>query len=1074
MNYPRSIAFAIAALVVLSLTPVADAAPPPPEVTIIAPSSIEAGEPGVVAPFVFNNSNQPLAGPVTIVETVSPGAELSAPSCFCESALDELARRKDQNCELSGRTWTCIVDFESPGMRGGVLLRSSDSFQDGQLISAEPGASGDITIDVRVTSANAPAVEAQKTVRIGPPGPYEFGWKGALRRSDRSPFATAGSTPDSFLTDLSQPTFPRKAFGIFPAVTDVAQQLDEVVAHLPPGFIGNPQAVPTCPFVELQHHQGNTPTCPRDSQVGLVKLSVGGFTGRDMLTPALFNLEPSVGSPARFGFEVFGVPVVLTARLNPDDYSIDLVSSNTSSTLALFDAEVEVWGVPTDPSHDGVRGRCLEKGTVNGNGNECPSALPRTAFLRTPTRCEGPLRFGLEATTYQHPELVHEKSFELPVLQACDKIPFDPDISVQATSLDAESPTGLHATVQVPNTGLENPDAVSESDIKAVKVALPRGVTLNPSQAEGLGVCTEAQYESSELSFHPDGTKGCPADSKIGTVEVHTPLLKETIPGNVYVAKPYDNPFDSLLAIYVVLEEPMRGVLVKLAGKVEPDEKTGKIVTTFSDLPQQPFSSFEFKFREGARAPLVTPSTCGTYTTDAEFTPWANPDQVIKRSTAFQITRGIGGAPCPKGAPGFKPGFSAGSINNNAGSFSAFDMRLTRQDGEQDMTRFSTTLPPGVLGKLAGVSKCPETAIAIAKAKTGLDERANPSCPASSEIGHSLVGAGVGSVLTYIPGKIYLGGPFHGDPLSVIAITPAVAGPFDVGTVVVHEALTLNPKTAEVEVDGAASDPIPHILKGIPAKVRDLRVYVDKPNFILNPTSCAPSATEATLSGGGADPFSVADDVPVALTSRYQAAGCQGLGFKPSLALNLKGGTKRGEFPALKALYKPRKGDANVKGLVVRLPRSAFLEQGHIRTICTRVQFAADNCPKASVYGQIKAWTPLLEDPLEGPVYLRSSSHKLPDLVFDLHGLVDVEVSTRIDSSHGGIRATVQDAPDAPISKVLLKMQGAEKGLIVNSRNLCGHDSRANVEGEGQNGKQVALKPVLRPDCGGKGRKKKR
>ncbi len=789
----------------------------------------------------------------------------------------------------------------------------------------------------------------------------------------------------------------------------------------------------------------------------------------------LYNVEPSAGAAARFGFNFDGIPVLLTARLNPDDYGIDVMSLNTSSTLAVTDATVEVWGVPADASHSGVRGLCLNTGgAVGGTGESCPSSVGRSAFLRTPTRCDSPLDFGLEATTYQHPDLIHKKSFDLPTLKACDRIPFDPSMTAQTTSLDTESPSGLHVNVEMPNSGLENPEAVSESDIKEVKVALPQGVTLNPSQAEGLGVCSPAQYESSELSFHPDGTKGCPADSKIGTVEVHTPLLKEAIPGNVYVAKPYDNPFDSLLAIYVVLEEPMRGVLVKLAGKVEPDEKTGKIVTTFSDLPQQPFSSFEFKFREGARAPLVTPSTCGTYTTEAEFTPWANPDQTIKRSTGFQIVRGIGGAPCPNGAPGFKPGFSAGSINNNAGSFSAFDMRLTRQDGEQDMTRFSTTLPPGVLGKLAGVSKCPEAAIAIAKAKTGLDERADPSCPASSEIGHSLVGAGVGSVLTYIPGKIYLGGPFHGDPLSVIAITPAVAGPFDVGTVVVHEALTLNPKTAEVEVDGAASDPIPHILKGIPAKVRDLRVYVDKPNFILNPTSCAPSATEATLSGGGADPFSVADDVPVTLTSRYQAAGCQGLGFKPSLSLNLKGGTKRGEFPALKALYKPRKGDANVKGLVVRLPRSAFLEQGHIRTICTRVQFAAESCPKASVYGQIKAWTPLLEDPLEGPVYLRSSSHKLPDLVFDLHGLVDVEVSTRIDSSHGGIRATVQDAPDAPISKVLLKMQGAEKGLIVNSRNLCGATSRANVEGEGQNGKQVALKPVLKPDCGGKRKHKRR
>jgi len=310
--------------------------------------------------------------------------------------------------------------------------------------------------------------------------------------------------------------------------------------------------------------------------------------------------------------------------------------------------------------------------------------------------------------------------------------------------------------------------------------------------------------------------------------------------------------------------------------------------------------------------------------------------------------------------------------------------------------------------------------------------------------------------------------------LSVIAITPAVAGPFDVGTVVVHEALTLNPKTAEVEVDGAASDPIPHILKGIPAKLRDLRVYVDRDNFTLNPTSCDPSATEATLFGGGGNAFTSADDVPVLLQDRFQAASCASLGFKPKLGLKLKGGTKRGGHPGLTATYRPRKGDANVEGLIVRLPRSAFLDQAHIRTICTRVQFAADNCPKGAQYGYIKAWTPLLEQPLQGPVWLRSSNHKLPDLVFDLHGLVDIEVATRIDSIRGGVRASVDSIPDAPLSKVVLRMQGAKKGLIVNSRNLCAGTNKANVQSHGQNGKISDFNPVMQPDCGGKRQRRKR
>jgi hypothetical protein len=299
----------------------------------------------------------------------------------------------------------------------------------------------------------------------------------------------------------------------------------------------------------------------------------------------------------------------------------------------------------------------------------------------------------------------------------------------------------------------------------------------------------------------------------------------------------------------------------------------------------------------------------------------------------------------------------------------------------------------------------------------------------------------------------------------VISITPALAGPFDAGTVVVRLGLDLNPVTAEVEVDGAASDPIPHILKGIVLKVREIRVLVDRPDFTLNPTSCDPSSARATLFGSFLDVFSSADDFPVALATRYQAANCLNLGYKPRLNLNLKGGTGRGAHPGLAAIYRPRPGDANIEGLVVRLPSSAFLEQAHIRTICTRVQFAADACPQGSRYGYVKAWTPLLDEPLQGHVYLRSSDHNLPDLVFDLRGLVDVEVAARIDSVRGGVRATLTDLPDAPISRVLLRMQGGKKGLIVNSTNLCRKANRNRVRAAftGQNGRRRLLRPVLRP-----------
>jgi hypothetical protein len=398
-------------------------------------------------------------------------------------------------------------------------------------------------------------------------------------------------------------------------------------------------------------------------------------------------------------------------------------------------------------------------------------------------------------------------------------------------------------------------------------------------------------------------------------------------------------------------------------------------------------------------------------------------------------------------------------------------MRLIRHDGDQDMTKFSAVLPPGVLGKLAGISKCSDAAIASAKTKTGRQELASPSCPASSAIGRTYAGAGVGDSLTYVPGKLYLGGAYNGDPLSVISITPALAGPFDAGTVVVREALTLNPVTAEVEVDGKSSDPIPHILKGIVLKVRDLRVYVDKPEFILNPTSCERSSAKATLFGAYRNVFDPSDDVPVNLSTPYQAASCASLGFKPKLSLELHGGTKRGDHPALKATVTARSADANIGKAVVTLPQSAFLDQAHIRTICTRVQYAANGgagggCPKAAQYGYARAYTPLLDEPVEGPVYLRSSNHKLPDLVAALHGIVNVDIVGRIDSFKGGIRSSFESVPDAPVSKFILNMQGGKKGLVVNSRNLCAGTNKADASFDGQNGVPYDFKPVVKPSCG--------
>jgi hypothetical protein len=954
------------------------------------------------------------------------------------------------------------------------------------------GAPGKVT----VSGGNADSTSAVQTVKVSSqPTPFGLEQFSAQAEGEGGkPALQAGGHPFQFTTTLQLNSGPVISLSRSVSSRHITTEQPALPRNLrfpfPAGLIGTATAMPTCRMTTFLNSKALVNECPDEAALGVssVTLVESHLFGLIRLAVPLFNLPPAQGEPARFGFTVAGDPVIVDTSLDPDNkYRIIGRVSNVSQLAQFVSATTTLWGTPGDTRHDNARGwGCVyfaattaEVAPIVGPC-ERPASLSETAFLRMPVQCASPLDYNLEVEPWNVPigSQISSKSFSGEPLHGCNKVPFDPSIAAAPTSKLAENPSGLSFSLKMPNSNLLNKDGIAEGQPKRVEVELPEGMTLNPSAAEGLAVCSPPDYARERFDSKPG--EGCPDASKLGNVSIDTPLIKGDVKGSLYIATSYDNPFNSLLALYIVARLPERGVLVKLPVKISPDPETGQLTATVDDSPQTPFNSFEMQFREGGRAPLVTPPACGNYDVVARFVPWSAqdpdnpaPNEIVTRKSTFTVQRGVDGGACPPGgvAP-FKPDFEAGSINNDAGSKTAFNMRLIREDGEQNMTRFSAVLPPGVLGKLAGVSKCPDSAIAKAKARTGVngghEEIADPSCPASSLIGHSLVGAGVGSVLTRVPGKVYLGGAFHGDPLSVIAITPVVAGPFDVGTVVVHEALTLNPKTAEVEVDGSASDPIPHILKGIPAKLRDLRVYVDRPDFILNPTSCDESSVKSTLFGSYLDVFSPSDDRPVDLSTRYQAANCANLGFKPKLKLNLKGGTRRGGHPGLTATYTPRKGDANVKGLVVRLPQSAFLDQAHIRTICTRVQFAAKQCPKAAQYGYIKAWTPLLDEPLQGPVWLRSSSHKLPDLVFDLRGLVDVEVSTRIDSAQGGIRATLEDAPDAPLSKVVLKMQGAKKGLIVNSRNLCGGTNRANVQFSGQNGKEAKANPVMQPQCGGK------
>lgn len=852
---------------------------------------------------------------------------------------------------------------------------------------------------------------------------------------------------------------------------------DLEVAQIP-GFVGSQTAVGRCSAAQFRTRIEGYPQCPDASAVGVaaVKAEFEVFpVGTEAFVHVpVYNLAPSRGEAAKLGFVVLNVPIVLDVGVSPDPpYNLVANINDISNVLLVYGSQLTIWGNPGDESHDSLRGECVGEVLLATpqpvSRGDCPVSMPEEAFLTLPRACQGPLATLFAASSWEgaaaEPQSVLTHNNAIPAeaegMSGCESLGFEPQAAAQPTTTSASSPSGLAFRVEVDDPGLTDPEGRAQSDIRNVEVTLPEGMSVNPGAAEGMAACAKAQYEAASLT-----DQGCPDAAKLGTVEVKSQLLEEPLQGSIYLAQPDDpataepeaeNPFDSLIAFYMLIESQQNGIFVKQAGKVEPDPVTGQLRSVVEEVPQLPFSKLSVRFREGPRAPLTTPTRCGAYTTQVRLTPWSGGESLESNPT-LEITSGSGGSGCPGSEP-FSPGFQAGSISNAAGAYSPFFIHVTRASGEQPITRFSATLPPGVVPKLAGVAQCREAQIAAAAAAAGRSELASSSCPAASQIGRVVAGAGSGSALTYVPGKIYLAGPFAGAPLSVVAVVPAVAGPFDLGTVVTREAIDVNPVTYRGEVDGSSADPIPQMLQGIPLGLRDLRIYVDRAEFMRNPTSCAPLATAASVFGTASQAL---------LSARYQAASCASLAFKPKLNLALKGKTKRTGHPELRSVLVPRGGDANLAGAVVTLPHSEFIDQNHINNPCTRVQFAANECPKGSILGTARAITPLLDEPLEGPVYFRSNGgeRKLPDVVVDLRGQFHVTLVGFVTSKHGGIRTTFASAPDAPVTKFSLRLYGGKRGLLVNSENLCAKSRFAEVRLKGHNGKVRSGNQRIQTNCG--------
>jgi hypothetical protein len=810
----------------------------------------------------------------------------------------------------------------------------------------------------------------------------------------------------------------------------------DINLELPTGLIGNPHATPQCTAAQFIRRQ-----CPSDTQIGEVILT--SDIGGSVLGPfsqALFNMVPKANQAGLVAWRipVFEAPIytVLDARTG-GDYGLNVAVEGIQQKFVLTEIEQQLWGVPADASHDFLREGIPNEESKTG----VPSQSPLAPFLSNPTTCGVPLSTSIRILSYDTEET--ESNWPWTPTTGCDQLTFNPSLSAQPTTTATDSPSGLEVDLSVPQE--ESPSTPSPSELRAASVTLPEGFSLNPNAADGKTACTDA-----EARFGTTEEAQCPEFSKIGTDTLESSALPGPIRGSIYIGEPLPDDRYRL-----ILTADGFATHVKLAGSARPDPETGRLTVAFENLPQSPLTNFNLHFFGSERGILATPTKCGTYAVHSIFTPWDGALQSQEASQLFTLAAGPGGAPCPGTVRPFGPSFQAASASNTAGKYTPFSIELAREDGDQNLTGLTVKAPPGLAASFSGVPYCPEAAIAqLGLGYSGLTEQASPLCPAASQVGTVAVSAGAGSHPLNVSGKAYLAGPYKGAPLSLLAVIPAVSGPYDLGTVAVRVAVHVDSLTAQATT---VSDPLPQILAGIPLRLRSILVTLDRPNFTLNPTNCDPFAVAATIDG---DEGGVAN-----ATKQFQVANCANLPYRPRISLTLSGGLNRLGHPAIHTVLEAAPGEANSKAIAVTLPKGELLDNSHISGVCTKVDFAANTCPAGSKIGHAEVLSPLLENPLNGNVYLRSSSHGLPDLALDLEGQFDIEAIGRVDSVNQRYRATFPAIPDVPVSRIVVDLAGGHKGLLQNSEGICGKARRAAVSMTAQNGAELNRRTKLSMAC---------
>jgi hypothetical protein len=909
---------------------------------------------------------------------------------------------------------------------------------------------------------------------------YEF----TPETENGQPDTQAGDHPFQLTTtfDLNQTFGFSKEFGRVPQ--SPAEQKD-LSFKIPPGVLGNPDAVPQCPDVQFGAIVGvsGVNECPDNTAIGVATVAFYEpiTFGPSTWSVPVFNLVPAPGEPAKFGFEITHVPVVLdTSVRTGEDYGVTVHVHNTSAAVQVLGAQVTLWGTPGDPSHDSARGwACI------GNGRTTLTLKPRPEcaegekhekifehpkpFLVMPTKCKEPLSTETEgsAWTGETFKAKNEPPFaqSAPVeLEGCEKLPFAlpedaPSITVTPDTSSASTPTGMTVEVTVPQQKTTmSPNSLGEADIKETTLTLPEGVQAAAGSANGLDVCHvgaagfngrdfnsagifeedegQLQAELAAQSFTA-APAGCPEAGKIGSVEVETPLLPHTLTGGLYLASQNTNPFKPPLVLYLIAseEEPIHHewskVLIKLAGEIKIAE-SGRLISVFKNTPQAPFEHLRIHLFGGERAAQATPARCGPYPTTATFVPWAEQLAPVTSSSSFQITSGPGGRPCPGGGPlPFGPGFEAGAQSSQAGAFSPFELTIQRPDGQQAMSGLTMTLPQGAAAMLASVTPCP-----VAIADVG-------HCTEASFIGDAVTRSGLGTTPLTLSGKAYLTeslGP--GEPFGVSLKTEAVpctparpvscAGPFNIGTIIANSSIKVDPFTAAATITAVETRIIestgkttiipglPTMIKGVPVQLKTVHVVVDRPNFEFNPTNCSGSSvTGAPLAIN--DTLSGDEGTSSSHSTPYAVTGCGNLAFTPKFTAEVKGPGSKLNGTTFTVKVESTRGQANIAKTFLQLPIALPSRLSTIQQACLAATFERNpaRCGEGSNIGFAIAHTPVLKKPLTGPAYLVSHGNAaFPDVEFVLQSEgVVVILDGKTDIKKGITYSRFETIPDAPVEK---------------------------------------------------------